>query len=257
MGTNTQDKEGVKSLETAFAIVEIIHQRGIVRQTVIADEVGVANSTVFNHLSTLKKQGYVVKESDGYRLGLKFLENGIQARNHYHEIIETTKSVLEQLVNETDETANLVIEEHAQAVYLIRITGKRGVPTNSWMGKRKPLHMSAAGKSILAHIPGDKKEKIIENSGLTEATNNTITTPTSLESELKEIRTQGVAFNDRESHERVRAVGVPIILDGLVQGAVSVAGPAKRLRGQYFTDEIPELIQGAVNEIELKLAYPQ
>ncbi|WP_082146872.1 IclR family transcriptional regulator C-terminal domain-containing protein [Halostagnicola sp. A56] len=101
----------------------------------------------------------------------------------------------------------------------------------------------------------DQVDELINQTDLTRVTAETITTRDELESGLKEIRAQGIAFNDKESHERIRAVGSPIILDGKVHGAVSVAGPAKRLTDEYFASEIPNLLLGAVNEIELKLDY--
>lgn len=246
---------GIKALETTFAIIEIIHNKEQARLTEIADAVGIANSTAFDHLMTLTRHGYVIKEPDGYRLGLKLLDYGMQARVHYRTLTDTAMPVLEQLVEDTDETVNLVVEERGQAVYLGRLTGERGVPTNSWVGKRKPIHTISAGKSILAHLPDDRVDKIIDSEDLPASTSNTITDKHELESELDAIRERGFAFNDRESHESIRAVGVPIILNGNVQGAISLAGPAKRLRGEYFRTEIPELLQGAVNEIELKLTY--
>ena len=246
---------GIKSMETAFAIVETIHKRGQVRLTEIADVVGIANSTAFDHLLTLERHGYVIREDENYRLGLKFLDHGMRARDHYRTLTETAEPVLEQLVADTDETVNLVVEERSQAVYLIRLTGDRGVPTNSWVGKRKPIHTISAGKSILAHLSEERVDEIVGADELKTVTGNTIDSRAELERELDEIREKGVAFNDRESHESIRAVGVPIVLKGTVIGAVSVAGPAKRLRGAYFREEIPELLQGAANEIELKLTY--
>jgi len=195
-----------------------------------------------------------VQEPAGYRLGLQFLDHGIQAKNHYRKLLNASQPVLEQLVNETDEAVNLAVEEHNYAVYISRLTGDRGVPTNSWVGKQKPIHTLSAGKAILAHMPDDQADELISQIGLTGVTAETITTRDELESEFKEIRERGVAFNNCESHESIRAVGSPVILDDEVYGAVSVAGPAKRLTGEYFRSKILELLLGVVNEIELKLA---
>lgn len=255
MANEPREKRGIKATKTTFAIIETIHEAGQIGLVELADAVGIANSTAFDHLVTLKELGYVVQEPAGYRLGLRLLDHGIQAKNHYKELLDVSQPVLEQLVYETDETVNLVVEEHNYAAYISRLTGDRGVPTNSWVGKHKPIHTLAAGKAILAHMSDDQVDKLINQTGLTGETAETITTRGELESQLEEIRKRGIAFNDGESHERVRAVGSPIILDDEVYGAVSVAGPAKRLTGEYFNSEIPDLLLGAVNEIELKLDY--
>ena len=250
-----EKRQGIKSTNTTFAIVETIHEAGHIRLVDLAEAVGVANSTAFDHLTSLEDLGYVIEDSDGYRLGLKFLDHGMQAKYHYRELLRAVEPVLEQLVDETDEAVNLVVEEHDHAVYIARLTGKRGVPTNSWVGKRKQIHTLSAGKAILSHLPAERVDEIIARTGLTSATPDTITSRDSLAEELAEIRDRGVAFNNRESHESIRAVGAPIVLDGTVYGAVSIAGPARRLTGEHYETELPNLLLGAVNEIELKLTY--
>ncbi|WP_255191382.1 IclR family transcriptional regulator [Natronobeatus ordinarius] len=255
MPATPDEGRGIKSTRTTFAIVEALHDTRRARLTELADRVGIANSTAHEHLATLQELGYVVEEDGEFGLSLKFLDHGTQAKRRYRDLVEASTPALEGLVAETDETVNLVVEEHGQAVYVDRLTGERGVPTNSWVGKRKPLHAISAGKAILAHLPEDRLEAIVAGRELPPATDRTITAREQLQRELEEIRERGVSFNDRESHDRIRAVGTPIVLDGHVHGAVSVAGPAKRLTGEYFRTEIPDLLLGAVNEIELKLTY--
>lgn len=255
MSRDTGAGPGIKATETTFAIIEVLGERERARLTEIADAVGVANSTASDHLRTLRDLGYVVAGDGGYRLGLKFMDTGQRAKRHYRDLLEVTDPVLEQLVEETGETVNLVAEENGLAVYVDRRVGKRGVPTNSWVGKQKPLHTISAGKAILSQLPANRRERILERHGLAPVAENTITSRERLEEELATIREEGVAFNDRESHDRIRAVGTPIVLEDEVYGAVSVAGPAKRLTETYFSETIPDLLLGAVNEIELKLTY--
>lgn len=76
-----------------------------------------------------------MQEPAGYQLGLQLLDYGIQAKNHYRKLLNASQPVLEQHVNETDKAVNLVVEEHNYAAYISRLTGDRGVPTNSWVGK--------------------------------------------------------------------------------------------------------------------------
>ncbi|KYH24961.1 putative HTH-type transcriptional regulator ArcR [Halalkalicoccus paucihalophilus] len=245
----------IKAIDTTFAIVETLAEHECVRLSEIADFVGIANSTASEHLSTLQDYGYVVKEANGYRLGLRFMDTGTQAKRYYDELLTASKPVLEQLVNDTDETVNLVTKENDMAVYLDRLFGNRGVPTDSWVGKRRPLHMLAAGKAILAQLPEDELDAILDHRELAAASDHTITARDDLKRELGTIREKGISFNDRESHKQIRAVGTAIVLDDGVHGAVSVAGPAKRFTGSYFQEEIPNLLLGAVNEIELNLTY--
>ncbi len=255
MTRKTGNGRRIKATATTFAIVETLAKLECARLSVIADEVGIANSTASDHLATLQDHGYVVAEQNSYRLGLRFLDTGTQAKRYYDGLLTASEPVLSQLAEDTGETVTLATNENNMAVYIDRNVGDRGIPTNSWVGKRKPLHTLSVGKAILAQLSPEQVDNIVEERGLPAASEHTITSRDELNRELETIRERGIAFNDRESHDQVRAVGTAIILDGEVHGAVSVAGPAKRFTGSYFREEIPDLLLGAVNELELKLTY--
>jgi DNA-binding IclR family transcriptional regulator len=257
MTSKTGDKRRIKAIDTAFAIVETLADLECARLSEVADAVGIANSTASDHLSTLQDHGYVVEGQDGYRLGLRFMDTGTQAKWYYDGLLAASTPVLEQLVDDTGETVNLVVEENSMAVYVARLFGDRGVPTDSWVGKRRPLHMLSAGKAILAQLPEERVDAIVDEHGLSADTGHTITSREELQDDLDMIRERGFSFNDRESHRQIRAVGTAIVLDDGVYGAVSVAGPAKRFTGPYYREELPSMLLGAVNEIELKLTYRQ
>lgn len=255
MRQSTERDAGIQTTRTAFDIVETIRDRSQVGLEEIADAAGVANSTAYDHLVTLEDAGYVIHDEDGYRLSLKLLDHGRAARHYYDDLAEAAEPVLEQLVEDTKETINLIVEERGRALYVHRRTGERGIPTNSWPGKAKPIHTLSAGKAILAHLPTESLEDILDDHGLDAATDNSVTSREALSDELETVRERGYAINDRESHPGIRAVGAPIVTEGQVAGAVSVAGPANRLKGSYFSEELPDILLGTVNEIELKMAY--
>jgi DNA-binding IclR family transcriptional regulator len=47
------------------------------------------------------------------------------------------------------------------------------------------------------------------------------------------------------------------MLDDEVVCSISLAGPADRFVGERFTEEVPDIVKGAANEIELKLTYSE
>lgn len=243
---------GIGSIDKALDIIEAI-STGRRRQADIADQVGLAESTTYEYLTTLQQRGMVVKEEDTYRVGLKSLDYGAKARQSYQELLDAAESGLDRLVESTGEAVNLVVEEQGNGVYIDRRTGKRGVPTDSWIGKHKPLHIISAGKAILSCLPKDRVDNIIDKYGLDKVTEQTITSPDGLRQQLEEVREQGYAVNNRESHSRIHAVGVPITPDGNVVGAVSVAGPVGRLDEEHLTGDLLREVQGIVDEIELRM----
>ena len=254
MGLDEPPKRSVKTADTIFGIVEFLLENGGSGVKEIADEQGIAESTVHSHLATLLDHEYVEKEGTTYRLSLKFLDHGIQVRGEL-SLTRAAKPVIEQLSEETGEVAWVVVEEHGRAVYLMKSSGENAVRTRGRIGRRTTMHDIAAGKAILAHLPESRVEDIIDAFGLPERTENTITERDALYRELESIREQGYAINDGETTGKVRAVASPIIWNDDVQGAVGIAGPKHRLSGDTFTESIPTKILQAVDTIELKLEY--
>jgi len=86
-------------------------------------------------------------------------------------------------------------------------------------------------------------------------TDNTITDRNKLFNELEQIRERGYAYDSGEGIEGLRAVAAPIITNGVVDGAMTVAGPANRITESKFHEEFPEAVLGAANATELELTY--
>lgn len=242
---------GVKTADTLFDIVEYLYEHGQARVSEIADAHGIAPSTAHRHLSTLLDREYIRKEGDLYRLGLRFLDIGQRARNFY-KVYDRAKETTDNLAAETDERVQLLVEEHGYGVYLYVARGERAVRTDPGVGRRVPLHVAAAGKAILAHIPEDTLAQYIEKHEFESHTDTTITDPDRLRRELNEVREQGYAVNDQEFIRGLRAVGVPITTpQDRVIGAISVSGPKHRMKGPRFQNELPDLLLGIATELDI------
>jgi DNA-binding IclR family transcriptional regulator len=109
---------------------------------------------------------------------------------------------------------------------------------------------------MLAAMPTEKVSRIIEQTHFVEVTDETITDVEELQQELAEIRERGYAFNREENLDGLHAVGVPVKDPNCgVIGGLSVSGPSHRLTGDLFEDELPTLLLGAANELELNIAH--
>ncbi|NUB93139.1 IclR family transcriptional regulator [Haloterrigena sp. SYSU A121-1] len=245
----------VETVETAFDIVDVLKRDGGAGITDIADELGLAKSTVHRHVKTLESRGLLVREGDVYRISTWFLDYGIHVRNR-HRLYDVARPKVDELAAETNEKVWCVIEEHGMGVHIYGAEGRHSVKTHARIGQRTYLHQFAAGKAILAHLPDDRIESILEDYGLAAQTDQTITERDTLYDQLATIRDRGYAFNREESVIGVHAVGAPIRNEsGTAIGAISVAGPANRLRGDLMTEELPSLLLGATNEVEINLAH--
>jgi len=253
MDQKSNESRTVKAAHTLFAVIERIREANGATVSQIARDIDVSPSTAHAHLKTLEQESWAVKRDGQYYLSLQFLEYGILARDQW-DIVEYAKPHLQHIAEETKESVWLVCEERGYGIFLDSAIGEHGVAVGGKIGSTVPLHWIAAGKAILSQYPEERVREIVEDVGLKEKGPNAITDTSELESELEKVRDQGVAFAEGELFEGLRAIGVPIMYDGNVLAGLSIAGPSNRFRGEYFYEELPELLLGEVNEIEIRYA---
>lgn len=251
----TEAKHPVKATETTLSIVEELRSNGPSRVTELADDIAISKSAVHNHLSTLRDYGYVIKEGESYRLSLKFLDIGGRLRRRM-AIYKVAEPEVNRLANQTGELTNLFTEEQGMGVYLYRSKGSNALDFDTYAGKRKYLHATAVGKSILASLPKERVHEIIDEHGLPAQTENTISDREELMTELEATKDRGFSMDDEETTPGVRCVAAPIKTDGEVHGAISISAPTSRLRGEKFETEYPNEVKSGANVIELNLKYP-
>jgi len=249
MGTNTT----VSSDERMLDIIEALKEQTAAGVTEIADAVDMPKSTVHVHLSTLKERGYVVQDdAQKYRLSLRFLDMGMMVQET-QEMYEEVLPKLDELAAETDEKAWWTVEENGKAVFIAKSVGKHGIQTNARIGHHIELYQLAAGKAILANLPDDRREAILDSydyplgDGKTRA---------ELEADLEEIQDRGVAYGSEQFLQGVSGVGVPLTDNaGNTYGAISVSGPSNRLDSDRVENELANLVRGISGELRVNLSY--
>ncbi|HZD42853.1 MAG TPA: IclR family transcriptional regulator C-terminal domain-containing protein [Methanomicrobiales archaeon] len=141
-------------------------------------------------------------------------------------------------------------------MFLFKVKGREAVRLDTYEGMRVHLHTTALGKSILAHLPEERMEEILDERGLPSVTPNTITNREELLSDLDLVRERGYAIDDEERLEGIRCIAAPIVTEGdNVLGAVSISGPRNRLRGERFREEIPSQVLGTSNIISVNVRH--
>jgi DNA-binding IclR family transcriptional regulator len=250
-----QDQPQIQTTVRVFTILDALKELEGAGITEIGAHTGLANSTIHRHLSTLCEMGYVVKEGDTYHVGLRFLDIGEFARTR-KQVYQLAEPKVEELAAQTEERCQIVGEEHGRGIYVHLASGPNAVHTDSRVGKTLALHATSVGKSIMAELPAERVDDIIDRHGLEPVTEHTITDVDEFKAELDRIRERGYAFNDEGNIAGLRSVGAPVFdADGSVVGALSISGPSHRLKGDWYRHDIPDMLLGAANEIELNLKY--
>jgi DNA-binding IclR family transcriptional regulator len=251
--TEKGGRRSIKSVETAFAIVESLRELESARVTELSVHLDMSKSTVYHHLATLRDLGYVVKAGDEYQLSLLFLNLGKQTQES-KRIYQYARGRVDELAEKTGEKVHLMTEAGGYGIYLYQARGSEAVGRDLPIGQRDHLHHSAGGKAILAHLPSKRVDEIVEQHGLAALTENTITDRDDLRAELREIRERGYSLNLGEEVTGVHAIGAPIFgREGELVAALSISGPTSRLSEDRLHDEVNQLVQNYVNIIEIEL----
>ena len=246
----------VGSVVNAFTILEALYASNGAGITDLADELGVSKSTIHSHLQTLTDLGYVTKRGTEYELGLRFLTFGGYVRDRTN-LYQIAKEGADELAEETGELAAISTESSGENLYLYQVRGTNAMSLDSHLGARLPLHCTATGKAILASMPEDRVEEIVDRVGLPRATENTITDRDTLQDELASIADRGVSVDDEERIEGMRGLACPIVHQEqeVVLGAIGVTGPMNRMSGRRFEEDIPDLLTRIARMIEINATY--
>lgn len=246
----------LKTVERTAQIIEALETLDGAGVTELATHLRISKSTAYHYLATLRQEDLVVKNGEQYELSLQFLLAGEYVRNR-NRLYKYGKDEVEDLAESTGEYANLFTEEHGMGINLYKVSGSDAVGSGYQTDKlQRPdyLHCTATGKAILAYLPRERVDEILDRHGLPKQTANTITDRDELFDELDTVRQQGYAHNDEEEVEGLRAVGAPVIdRNENVLGSLSIAGPTSRLKGEHFKDQLPEKVQSAANVVEVNL----
>jgi DNA-binding IclR family transcriptional regulator len=244
----------VKTTKTAFDVVNALVELNGAQLSELADHLEMPTSTTHDHVRTLASIGMVVEEDSKYTVSTRFLEIG-EAMRTQMKIYQVAYPEVQILAEETGEHASLMIEEGGLGVLLFISKGENAVNLNAYAGRRLILSATAPGKAILAHLPRERIQYIIDEHGFHQYTPNTIVNENDLWEEIESVREQGYATDVGELLEGVRAISVPILSRGEVQGAITIGGPASRMSGVWFEEELPNLLLRSSNIIELNLSH--
>lgn len=243
----------LKTTETSFDVAEALKELNGARVTEVADYLGISKSVAHGHLTTLLQRGYLVKEGDEYHLGLRFANLGEFAKTR-KSAFKNAREMATELAAETNLESDFIVDENGRGVYLKTEIGTTDPNLYPAVGDRVYLHSTAAGKSILANYPRSRVESIIDRWGLPAQTDNTITDREELFDRLETVRELGYGTNKGENKPGIRAVGSNVRApDGSILGAVAVSGPKYRMKGEYFKQELPQVVLEFVEDLEAEL----
>jgi IclR family acetate operon transcriptional repressor len=260
---NTLDEpasvRGTALLTKALDILEFVGEGGRrLKFKDIAEHTGHTRSTLYRILSALMSRGMLDldKRDQSYVLGPKFTMMA-GSINQNSDLIARASAPLRELAEIHGENINLAVLNGFVAVTVARWQGAAAHPFSSALGESKPLHATSVGKVFLAFSEPAIKDMLLKMVDYHVFTDKTLTTPASLEADLRITQARGFALDDNEILDGVVCVAAPIFgPDGKVVAAASFNCPAHRM-GANRRAELASVIQAAANRISSELAVRQ
>jgi DNA-binding IclR family transcriptional regulator len=230
--------------KTHFKISEIAHQLQLDR------------STTYRILLSLEKCGFVEKDkkTGEYSLGVATFETG----NTYlrrMDFIQISKPIMADLALEVQETVHLAVLSDTEIVYVDKVDSPRTLGVMSKIGQRAPVYCTGLGKVLLAHQPNDELSRIVQQIKLKPFTRNTISSKKKLVEELRKIRKQGYALDQKEYEQDVECIGAPIRNHlGNTIAAISISGPQRKINTPQEKQFIGHVVKAAA-AVSSKMGY--
>jgi DNA-binding IclR family transcriptional regulator len=255
--TEMKTSSKIQSIARALTIIDTLAEaRGELALNEIARRLGLAKSTTYGLISTLKDFGYVEQSAFNckYKLGLRLFEVGSVVAESW-EIRSVASPFIQRLLEEVGETVHLGILDKYEVLYIDKRETTGALRIVSQVGMRLPAHCTGIGKVLLAYLSPEARLEVIRVKGLPRYTRNTLTDPKVVEAELAKVRQQGYAIDNEEIMDSLRCIAAPIRNQvGQVVSAISIAGPVSRLRNEQFKKAIRRVIQTAA-VISANLGY--
>lgn len=198
--------------------------------TQLAQRLDLSKSTVHRLLTTLAAEELIEQnpETGRYQLGLAVHElGGVAAGSKLHAAVLMPMT---DLRNRTGETVQVGVLDGRQVVYVERLDSPNTLRLFIEVGRRNDAHCTGTGKCLLAFLPPEKLDRILDGWEMPVHTEQTITSARTLREQCKEVRRRGYARNAHESELGVISFAAPIRdATNEVIAAMSVAGPAQRM----------------------------
>ena len=255
MSNGSPRESGVRSVDRAVAILDLLAQGGWRTGAEVARDLGVHRSTALRLLGTLERHALVERDprTAKYRLGRRLAQLASVVTGEF-DLRYVARPVCEGLAGALGETVTLDVLVGDVIVPIEQATGSTSVVSVNWLGRRTPVHCTASGKVILAFAQDAVRQRLLSRT-LERPTPYTIVDLAELEDQLKGARETGFARTYEELEVGLDAIAAPVhSADGEVVAALDVSGPSHRLRSEG-RPELISLTREAAADLSHRLGY--
>ena len=216
-------------------ILKILSTPLPLRLTDIASGSGVNKATALRLLEEMVEEGFVQRDpaTKRYALGDEAITLGLAMQGRDH-IRDRARPALLRLAELCGDTVLLSTRSGCEAVCIDREFGSFPIRANYLdLGMRRPLGVGAGSMALLAWLPDDEIDAVLELNRTTIAQQYPLMSLISIKEEITRSRQRGYAMLVEVVVAQMGGLGVPVFgRDGRPYAALSVAALSDRILGR-------------------------
>jgi IclR family acetate operon transcriptional repressor len=253
---STSAAGSAKALVKGLALVELVADSDRpLRLVDLVEAGGMPRPTALRLLDVLCRAEVLRVDGEGrYTLGARVAAWG-QSFLDRLDLRSQAVDLMEQLVDISGETCFLGVVDRQQVLYLAAVNSPQPVRPAARPGFRNPLHCTGIGKVLLSGMTDAEVLELLVTP-LEQRTENTLTSPADVLTQIALVRARGYAIDEIENEEGVRCVAAPIRdHTGAVVAGLSVSAPAYRFSTEDVYRLAPEVLR-VTAELSRRLGAP-
>ena len=252
----------VRVLDRAIDILEAFTpQRRDLNIREIVEATGLNRSTAIRLAANLERRGLLQRDptTGRYRLGHRLFEMGNSVYTSL-SLLEAAAGPLAALEQRVGATIVLAVRN---GDYSVTVDKRQGVGDGfamvampSEVGSVRPLTYGPVGQVLLAALPADAVDDLLDRYPLERYTPYSIMDREQFLQRLPQVRSEGYAIEVNEVVEGLMGIAVPIFdVAGAIAGVLSLGFPSTRENDQAFLDFAIDSLRQTAAEISANMGY--
>jgi DNA-binding IclR family transcriptional regulator len=236
-----QGASGIRVIARAADILKALgrHPEGMSLRE-IADSVDLPRSTVQRIVKALDDVNFVIAASATSGVCLSPALSSLAQGASESELLRLCRPSLVKLNKDCGETVDFAVFGNDKAVVVDQLPGVHRLVAVTAIGSSLPLHASASGKALLAEHAPHEFAALRKRYRLVQFTKTTVTNWAELETELAQIRRDGIAYDREECFVGIRCVAKSLRGPNGEVGAISIPVPKERF--ESTKDELAQIL---------------
>lgn len=203
----------VPAIDKCFEILELLgRKKEALGITEISNELGLNKSTVFNIAHTLTDLGILENGENKFRFGTKLYVLGKVAEQG-SDLIRNIHPYLKEISKKTNLSAFLGIRSNLKALIVDKSDSAYDLKVSSEIGAKIPLVAGAHGKAFLSLLKDEEVMEILSHEKVNRHLDFSPPQKQAYLESLNRVRQEGIAYEDEEYLEGIRALAIPLRLN--------------------------------------------